>query len=60
MRHGTVDRPATAARKLTELLQGSDGVAAVDSDEDIPRGTTGKVDVAELKEMLATQQEAQR
>jgi hypothetical protein len=30
----------------------------VDSDDAIPRGGTGKVDVAAIKQMLATQQEA--
>ena len=30
----------------------------VDSDDAIPRGGTGKVDVAELRQMLTTQLEA--
>ena len=50
-RHGRT--PAGRGAKPTELLQGSDGVASRQTDDDVPRGTTGKVDVRRLARRLS-------
>ena len=57
---GPVDRLRDAARKLLSSFKVPTVWLLVDSDDAIPRGGTGKVDVAALKQMLTTQQEAQR
>ncbi len=57
---GGVDHLRAAARKLLSSFKVPTVWLLVDSDDAIPRGGTGKVDVAALKKMLATQQEAQR
>jgi acyl-CoA synthetase (AMP-forming)/AMP-acid ligase II len=51
----TVDGLRAAARKLLSSFKVPTVWLVVDSDEDIPRGTTGKVDVRRLREMLAEQ-----
>jgi acyl-CoA synthetase (AMP-forming)/AMP-acid ligase II len=55
-----VDHLRAAARKLLSSFKVPTVWLVVGSDDDIPRGGTGKVDVAGLKKMLTTQQEAQR
>ena len=57
---GPVDRLRDVARKLLSSFKVPTVWLLVDSDDAIPRGGTGKVDVAALKQMLTTQQEAQR
>ncbi len=57
---GPVDRLRDAARKLLSSFKVPTVWLLVESDDAIPRGGTGKIDVAALKQMLATQQEAQR
>jgi acyl-CoA synthetase (AMP-forming)/AMP-acid ligase II len=57
---GPVDRLREAARKLLSSFKVPTVWLLVDSDDAIPRGATGKVDVAALKQMLASPQEAQR
>ena len=57
---GGVDHLRAAARKLLSSFKVPTVWLLVDSDDGIPRGGTGKVDVAALKKMLATQQEARR
>jgi acyl-CoA synthetase (AMP-forming)/AMP-acid ligase II len=49
----TVDDLRTAARKLLSSFKVPTVWLLVDSDEDIPRGTTGKVDVRRLRAMVA-------
>jgi acyl-CoA synthetase (AMP-forming)/AMP-acid ligase II len=49
----TVDHLRTAARKLLSSFKVPTVWVAVDCDEDIPRGTTGKVDVRRLRAMLS-------
>jgi len=51
----TVDQLRAAARKLLSSFKVPTVWLVVDSDEDIPRGTTGKVDVRRLREMLREQ-----
>jgi acyl-CoA synthetase (AMP-forming)/AMP-acid ligase II len=51
---GGVDRLLAAARKLLSSFKLPTVWLLVDSDDAIPRGGTGKVDVAALKQMLAT------
>lgn len=53
-----VERLRSAARKLLSSFKIPTVWLLVDSDDAIPRGHTGKVDVAALKQMLAGQQEA--
>jgi acyl-CoA synthetase (AMP-forming)/AMP-acid ligase II len=48
----TVDGLRAAARKLLSSFKVPTVWLLVDSDEDIPRGTTGKVDVRRLREIL--------
>jgi acyl-CoA synthetase (AMP-forming)/AMP-acid ligase II len=48
----TVEELRTAARKLLSSFKVPTVWLVVDSDDDIPRGTTGKVDVRRLREML--------
>jgi acyl-CoA synthetase (AMP-forming)/AMP-acid ligase II len=48
-----VDGLRAAARKLLSAFKVPTVWLIVDSDDDIPRGTTGKVDVRRLREMLA-------
>src|SRR5215212_3320090 len=55
---GPVDRLRTSARTLLSSFKIPTVWLLVDSDDVIPRGGTGKVDVAALKQMLATQQQA--
>ncbi|RDH79511.1 long-chain fatty acid--CoA ligase [Mycolicibacterium moriokaense] len=55
-----VEHLRAAARKLLSSFKVPTVWLAVDSDDDIPRGGTGKVDVAALRKMLAIRQEAQR
>jgi len=50
----TVEHLHTAARKRLSSFKVPTVWLLVDSDEDIPRGATGKVDVRRLREMLAT------
>jgi acyl-CoA synthetase (AMP-forming)/AMP-acid ligase II len=57
---GPVDRLRDAARKLLSSFKIPTVWLLAESDDAIPRGGTGKVDVAALKQMLATQQETQR
>jgi acyl-CoA synthetase (AMP-forming)/AMP-acid ligase II len=49
----TVERLLVAARKRLSSFKVPTVWLLVDSDEDIPRGSTGKVDVRRLREMLA-------
>jgi len=51
----TVDHLRDAARKLLSSFKVPTVWLLVDSDEDIPRGTTGKVDVPRLRAMLREQ-----
>jgi acyl-CoA synthetase (AMP-forming)/AMP-acid ligase II len=51
--NSTVERLHAAARKRLSSFKVPTVWLLVDSDEDIPRGTTGKVDVRRLREMLA-------
>lgn len=51
----TVDQLRAAARKLLSAFKVPTVWLRVDSDEDIPRGTTGKVDVRRLRAMLREQ-----
>ena len=53
-----VDRLREGARKLLSAFKVPTVWLLVDSDDAIPRGGTGKVDVAALKQMLATQLES--
>jgi acyl-CoA synthetase (AMP-forming)/AMP-acid ligase II len=55
-----VDGLREAARKLLSAFKVPTVWLLVESDDAIPRGGTGKVDVAALKQMLATQQKVQR
>ncbi len=55
----TVDQLRAAARKLLSAFKVPTVWLIADSDEEIPRGTTGKVDVRRLREML-TGVQAQR
>ena len=55
-----VDHLRAAARKLLSSFKVPTVWLIVDSDDAIPRGGTGKVDVPELKKMLTTQLEAQQ
>jgi acyl-CoA synthetase (AMP-forming)/AMP-acid ligase II len=48
----TVEHLHNAARKRLSSFKVPTVWLLVDSDEDIPRGTTGKVDVRRLREML--------
>ena len=48
----------TAARKLLSSFKVPTVWLLVDSDDDVPRGGTGKVDVAKLREMLTTRLQA--
>jgi acyl-CoA synthetase (AMP-forming)/AMP-acid ligase II len=51
----TVDHLWAAARKLLSSFKVPTVWLVVDSDEDIPRGTTGKVDIRLLRQLLAEQ-----
>jgi acyl-CoA synthetase (AMP-forming)/AMP-acid ligase II len=53
-----IDDLRAETRKLLSSFKVPTVWLLVDSDDAIPRGGTGKVDVAALKQMLATQQEA--
>ncbi|WNG94554.1 class I adenylate-forming enzyme family protein [Mycobacterium sp. ITM-2016-00318] len=53
---GPIDRLRTSVRKLLSSFKVPTIWLLVDSDDVIPRGATGKVDVAALRQMLATQQ----
>ena len=55
---GPIDRLRTSARKLVSSFKIPTIWLLVDSDDVIPRGSTGKVDAAALRQMLATQQDA--
>ena len=55
-----VDRLREGARKLLSAFKVPTVWLLVDSDDAIPRGATGKVDIAALKKMLVTPREAQR
>jgi acyl-CoA synthetase (AMP-forming)/AMP-acid ligase II len=55
-----VERLRDAARKLLSSFKVPTVWLLVESDDDIPRGGTGKVDVAALRRMLTDQQEAHR
>ena len=55
-----VDHLRAAARKLLSSFKIPTVWLLVGSDDDIPRGSTGKVDPAGLRTMLTAQQEAQR
>jgi acyl-CoA synthetase (AMP-forming)/AMP-acid ligase II len=55
-----VEHLRTAARELLSSFKVPAVWLLVESDDAIPRGGTGKVDVAALKRMLITQAEAQR
>ncbi len=55
---GSVDRLRAAARKLLSSFKIPTVWLLVESDAAIPRGGTGKVDVAALRQMLITQSEA--
>jgi acyl-CoA synthetase (AMP-forming)/AMP-acid ligase II len=48
----TVDDLRAEARKRLSTFKVPTVWLLVDSDEDIPRGTTGKVDVRRLRELL--------
>jgi acyl-CoA synthetase (AMP-forming)/AMP-acid ligase II len=56
----SVDHLRTVARKLLSAFKVPTVWLIVDSDDVIPRGGTGKVDIAALRQMLITQQEARR
>jgi acyl-CoA synthetase (AMP-forming)/AMP-acid ligase II len=56
----TVDHLLTAARKLLSSFKVPTVWLVVDSDEDIPRGTTGKVDARRLRAMLADTHDPRR
>ena len=56
----SVDHLRAAARKLLSSFKVPTVWLIVDTDDAIPRGSTGKVDLRELKDMLATQLEARR
>ena len=56
----SVDQLRAAARKLLSSFKVPTVWLLVDSDDAIPRGGTGKVDVASCERMLTTQLEAQR
>ncbi|HVQ52747.1 MAG TPA: long-chain fatty acid--CoA ligase, partial [Mycobacterium sp.] len=51
----TVDQLWAAARKLLSSFKVPTVWLLLDSDEDVPRGTTGKVDVRRLREILREQ-----
>ncbi|MDX1884786.1 class I adenylate-forming enzyme family protein [Mycolicibacterium sp. 120270] len=55
-----VDHLRAAARKLLSAFKVPTVWLPVESDDAIPRGGTGKVDVAALRQMLTTQLEADR
>ncbi len=55
-----VDRLRFAARKLLSAFKVPTVWLVVDSDDAIPRGGTGKVDVPKLRHMLATESEARQ
>ena len=52
------DHLRAAARKLLSSFKVPTVWLLVDSDDDVPRGGTGKVDVAKLREMLTTRLQA--
>jgi acyl-CoA synthetase (AMP-forming)/AMP-acid ligase II len=56
----TVDQLRAAARKLLSSFKVPTVWLVVDSDEDIPRGTTGKVDARWLRAMLADTHDQRR
>ena len=56
----SVDHLRTAARKLLSSFKVPTVWLLVESDDAVPRGGTGKVDVSALRQMLTTQQEADR
>jgi acyl-CoA synthetase (AMP-forming)/AMP-acid ligase II len=56
----SVDHLRTTARTVLSSFKVPTVWLLVDSDDAIPRGGTGKVDVKTLKEMLATELEARR
>jgi acyl-CoA synthetase (AMP-forming)/AMP-acid ligase II len=56
----TVDGLRAAARKLLSSFKVPTVWLVVDSDEDIPRGTTGKVDARRLRAMLADTHDPRR
>jgi acyl-CoA synthetase (AMP-forming)/AMP-acid ligase II len=51
----TVDHLRTAARKLLSTFKVPTVWLLLDSDDDIPRGTTGKVDLRRLRNLLREQ-----
>jgi acyl-CoA synthetase (AMP-forming)/AMP-acid ligase II len=57
---GPVDRLRHAARKLLSSFKVPTVWLLVESDEGIPRGGTGKVDTAALRQMLTTEAQAGR
>ena len=56
----TADRLRESARKVLSSFKIPTVWLLLDSDDKIPRGSTGKVDVRELKDMLAAEVEARR
>ena len=54
----SIEQLRTAARKLLSSFKVPTVWLLVDSDDAVPRGTTGKVDVHELRKMLTTELEA--
>jgi acyl-CoA synthetase (AMP-forming)/AMP-acid ligase II len=51
----TIEHLRAAARKRLSAFKVPTVWLLVDSDDDVPRGTTGKVDVRRLREMLSGQ-----
>jgi acyl-CoA synthetase (AMP-forming)/AMP-acid ligase II len=58
--HTTVEDLLTAARKRLSSFKVPTVWRLVDSDEAVPRGSTGKVDVRRLREMLADARDTRR
>ncbi len=56
----TTERLRDTARKVLSAFKVPTVWLLLDSDDDIPRGSTGKVDVRRLKDMLTTELEARR
>ena len=54
----SIEQLRAAARKLLSSFKVPTVWLLVDSDDAVPRGTTGKVDVHELRRMLTTELEA--
>ena len=55
-----VDELRVSARKLLSSFKIPTVWLCVESDDDIPRGGTGKVDVAALRQLLTTRSEARQ